>query len=276
YHLTQHVKFYMSSKVDRFEVGEGGVSGVIVRQEGGSTGQRQGNRNQGFGRRYDDEDPAITDADGSITLKRPATDYLCEAAPASSTPSASGGESKATEEGNPATASALAAGALALGPKVRIGAESGKYPVSGFCCLFWCCANSIFGRRYRSFVAGVLGGGSVFGIDSHFYRRVEHWNVAGNHSCPIGTTIAGKGEVTSFRRPEGEQLRYCGYSIGFDEVIVKGDFVAYYVKESMQHDPVCAKAAQLMHLGKMRRARGKNERRGKNELERIEELNETM
>ncbi|KAJ7585120.1 hypothetical protein C8J56DRAFT_1089253 [Mycena floridula] len=50
---------------------------------------------------------------------------------------------------------------------------------------------------------GMLGGRSVFEIgdivqypdlEMGTYRRVEHWNVAGNHGRTIGTTIASRGE----------------------------------------------------------------------------------
>ncbi|KIY66532.1 flavo protein [Cylindrobasidium torrendii FP15055 ss-10] len=99
------------------------------------------------------------------------------------------------------------------------------------------------------------------------HARIEHWNVAANHGRTLGRTIAK--EATTFNKipvfwsAQGQQLRYCGYAVGHDEVIVKGDpgelkFIAYYAKGgkivavcSMQNDPVVSKAARLFQLGKM-------------------------
>ncbi|KAJ8520178.1 hypothetical protein ONZ45_g2978 [Pleurotus djamor] len=90
------------------------------------------------------------------------------------------------------------------------------------------------------------------------YRRVEHWNVAGNQGRSVGKTIAGSLQpfvkVPVFWSAQGQQLRYCGVGQGFDEVIVKGNpaemkFVAYYIKKnvivalaSVQNDPIMVKA----------------------------------
>ncbi|KAF8842076.1 FAD/NAD(P)-binding domain-containing protein [Paxillus ammoniavirescens] len=98
-------------------------------------------------------------------------------------------------------------------------------------------------------------------------RRIEHWNVAGNHGRAVGKTIAGQPQpfvkVPIFWSAQGQQLRYCGLSVGYDEVIINGDpgemkFIAYYVKEgqvvavaSMQNDPVVSKASELFRLGLM-------------------------
>ncbi|KIP10452.1 hypothetical protein PHLGIDRAFT_33845 [Phlebiopsis gigantea 11061_1 CR5-6] len=99
-------------------------------------------------------------------------------------------------------------------------------------------------------------------------RRIEHWNVAGNHGRAVGKTIAeGKGQpfvkVPVFWSAQGQQLRYCGVGAGFDDVIVDGDlealkFVVYYLKAdkviavaSMQRDPVVSKASELLRLGLM-------------------------
>ena len=105
-------------------------------------------------------------------------------------------------------------------------------------------------------------------------RRIEHWNVAGNHGRAVGKSIAeaasGKGgegqpfvKVPVFWSAQGQQLRYCGVGAGFDDVIVDGDldamkFVVYYVKggqvvavASMQRDPVVSKASELLRLGLM-------------------------
>ncbi|KZP31859.1 FAD/NAD(P)-binding domain-containing protein [Athelia psychrophila] len=106
-------------------------------------------------------------------------------------------------------------------------------------------------------------------------RRIEHWNVAGNHGRAVGRTIAleavGKGaeggsefsKVPVFWSAQGQQLRYCGTGAGFDDVIVTGDpgalkFIAYYVKAgkvvavcTMQNDPVVSQASELLRLGLM-------------------------
>ncbi|TBU39755.1 hypothetical protein BD309DRAFT_901165 [Dichomitus squalens] len=99
-------------------------------------------------------------------------------------------------------------------------------------------------------------------------RRIEHWNVAGNHGRAAGKTIAeGKGQpfvkVPVFWSAQGQQLRYCGVGAGFDDVVIDGNpdelkFVAYYTKEetviavaSMQKDPVVSKASELIRLGLM-------------------------
>jgi NADPH-dependent 2,4-dienoyl-CoA reductase/sulfur reductase-like enzyme/nitrite reductase/ring-hydroxylating ferredoxin subunit len=99
-------------------------------------------------------------------------------------------------------------------------------------------------------------------------RRIEHWNVAGNHGRAVGKSIAeGKLQpfvkIPVFWSAQGQQLRYCGTGAGYDDVIIKGDpnamkFIAYYVKTgkvvavaSMQNDPVVIKASELLRLGLM-------------------------
>ncbi|KAF9223461.1 hypothetical protein BS17DRAFT_781899 [Gyrodon lividus] len=98
-------------------------------------------------------------------------------------------------------------------------------------------------------------------------RRIEHWNVAGNHGRAVGKTIAGQPQpfvkVPIFWSAQGQQLRYCGLGAGFDDVIINGNpdemkFIAYYVKKgqvvavaSMQNDPVVSKASELLRLGLM-------------------------
>ncbi|THH19824.1 hypothetical protein EW146_g1420 [Bondarzewia mesenterica] len=98
-------------------------------------------------------------------------------------------------------------------------------------------------------------------------RRIEHWNVAGNHGRAIGKTIAGDPQpfvkVPIFWSAQGQQLRYCGVGAGYDDIIIKGDpaemkFIAYYIKSgkvvavaSMQNDPVVSKASELLRLDLM-------------------------
>ncbi|KAJ3862541.1 hypothetical protein EV359DRAFT_44991 [Lentinula novae-zelandiae] len=97
--------------------------------------------------------------------------------------------------------------------------------------------------------------------------RIEHWNVAGNHGRAVGKTIAGQPQpfvkTPVFWSAQGQQLRYCGYAAGHDDIIIKGNpeemkFIAYYVKQgkvvavaSMQNDPVVSAASELLRLGLM-------------------------
>ncbi|KAL9714193.1 Apoptosis-inducing factor 1 [Leucoagaricus gongylophorus] len=97
--------------------------------------------------------------------------------------------------------------------------------------------------------------------------RIEHWSVAGNQGRAVGKNIAGISQpfnkIPIFWSAQSAQLRYCGISHKYDEVIVKGDpseskFIAYYVQgdrivgvSSMQNDPVVSKAAELLRLGLM-------------------------
>ncbi|KAG2147680.1 hypothetical protein DEU56DRAFT_785385 [Suillus clintonianus] len=98
-------------------------------------------------------------------------------------------------------------------------------------------------------------------------RRIEHWNVAGNHGRAVGKTIAGDpqpfAKVPFFWSAQGQQLRYCGLGADYDDVIIHGNpsdmkFIAYYVHRgevvavsSMQNDPVVSKASELFRLGLM-------------------------
>lgn len=98
-------------------------------------------------------------------------------------------------------------------------------------------------------------------------RRIEHWNVAGNHGRAVGRTIAGKGhpfsKIPIFWSAQG--LRYCGLGgkSNYDDIFIKGNpkegkFVAWYFKDgkvtavaSMGSDPVVMKSSELMRLGIM-------------------------
>ncbi|KLO13068.1 flavo protein [Schizopora paradoxa] len=98
-------------------------------------------------------------------------------------------------------------------------------------------------------------------------RRIEHWNVASNHGRAVGRNIAGKHEPFSkipiFWSAQGQQLRYCGLGVGYDDIHITGNpaelkFVAYYFKggrvvavASMQADPLVTKCSELMRLGLM-------------------------
>jgi len=117
-------------------------------------------------------------------------------------------------------------------------------------------------------VEGVFAIGDVAIYPQHGdLLRVEHWNVAGNHGRAVGKTIAGDAQpfvkTPVFWSAQGQQLRYCGYAAGHDDIIIKGDpgemkFIAYYVKQdkivavaSMQNDPVVSAASELLRLGLM-------------------------
>lgn len=98
-------------------------------------------------------------------------------------------------------------------------------------------------------------------------RRVEHWNVAGNHGRHVGAAIAGKpaayAQVPVFWSSVGKGLRYVGSGADFDEAYLDGSaddlkFVLYQAKNgaitgvaSMGRDPVVMKASELIRLGKM-------------------------
>ncbi|KAH8983206.1 flavoprotein [Lactarius akahatsu] len=104
-------------------------------------------------------------------------------------------------------------------------------------------------------------------LPSGTYRRVEHWNVAGNMGRAVGKTIAGSPQpfvkVPVFWSAQGQQLRYCGIGQGFDDVFIQGNpgelkLLAYYIQggqvtavASMQNDPVVSKASELLRLGLM-------------------------
>ncbi|EKM78680.1 hypothetical protein AGABI1DRAFT_85596 [Agaricus bisporus var. burnettii JB137-S8] len=98
-------------------------------------------------------------------------------------------------------------------------------------------------------------------------KRIEHWDVAGNHGRAAGKHICGKtvpfGTVPIFWSAQGGQLRYCGSSSKIDDVIVQGDpsqnkFIAFHVENgsvvavsSMQNDPIVTKSSQLLKVGLM-------------------------
>jgi len=99
------------------------------------------------------------------------------------------------------------------------------------------------------------------------YRRIEHWNVAGNMGRAVGRTIAGSPQpfvkTPIFCSAQGQELHYCGVGVGYDDIYVQGNpeelkFIAYYIQgglvtavASMQNDPVVSKASELLRLGLM-------------------------
>ncbi|WVQ85561.1 hypothetical protein IAT38_007727 [Cryptococcus sp. DSM 104549] len=102
-----------------------------------------------------------------------------------------------------------------------------------------------------------------------FQRRVEHWNVAGNHGREVAHNITHPDDQVAYTKIPifwssiGKGLRYLGTGAGFDDVYTDGSFkdlkfVTYQAKEgkvtavaSMQRDPIVAKASELMRLGLM-------------------------
>lgn len=98
-------------------------------------------------------------------------------------------------------------------------------------------------------------------------RRVEHWNVAGNHARAVAATIAGKETayelVPIFWSSVGKGLRYVSTGVPHDEEWLDGDsaalkFVLYQAKggkvqtvASMGRDPYVAKASDLIQKGRM-------------------------
>ena len=103
-----------------------------------------------------------------------------------------------------------------------------------------------------------------------FQRRVEHWNVAGNHGRRVAHNIANPKEripftsVPVFWSSVGKGLRYVGTGAGYEDAYTDGNvgelkFVTYQAKKngkitavaSMQRDPYVAKASELLRLDKM-------------------------
>jgi NADPH-dependent 2,4-dienoyl-CoA reductase/sulfur reductase-like enzyme len=101
--------------------------------------------------------------------------------------------------------------------------------------------------------------------------RIEHWNVAQNAGRSVARAIVEPGAkpkafIPVFWSALGQQLRYCGCTIGgYDDVVLTGDtapekpsWIAYYTRgetvvavATMGRDPVMAQAAALMKYGKM-------------------------
>ncbi|KAL1410632.1 Apoptosis-inducing factor 1 [Vanrija albida] len=102
-----------------------------------------------------------------------------------------------------------------------------------------------------------------------FSRRVEHWNVAGNHGREVGRTIANPAEPAAYRRAPhfwssiGKGLRFVSTGAPSDETYLDGSaedlkFVLYQAKDgkittvaSMGRDPIVAKASELFIEGKL-------------------------
>jgi len=120
--------------------------------------------------------------------------------------------------------------------------------------------------------AGDMATFPFFGLDNKEVR-IEHWGMAQYHGMVAGLNMVGK--TTPARSVPffwttifGKSIRYAGYALEYDDVIIDKpengfepdtlNFVAYYAKGeriyavcSMNRDPVCAQAAELMNIGKM-------------------------
>jgi NADPH-dependent 2,4-dienoyl-CoA reductase/sulfur reductase-like enzyme len=102
--------------------------------------------------------------------------------------------------------------------------------------------------------------------------RIEHWNVAQNAGRSVARAIVEPGAkpkafIPVFWSALGQQLRYCGCTIGsgYDDVVLVGEtapekpsWVAYYAAgetvvavATMGRDPVMSQATALMREGKM-------------------------
>lgn len=102
-------------------------------------------------------------------------------------------------------------------------------------------------------------------------RRIEHWNVAGNHGRSVAESIITPSNLKSYDKvpifwsSAGGGLRYVSRANGFDDVYIDGDlsqdelkFAAYYAQgdeivavATIKRDPYMSKAALLMGSGQM-------------------------
>ncbi|WWC58706.1 uncharacterized protein I303_101250 [Kwoniella dejecticola CBS 10117] len=99
-----------------------------------------------------------------------------------------------------------------------------------------------------------------------FPRRVEHWNVAGNHGREVAHNITHPNDQVAYTKVPifwssiGKGLRYLGTGAGFDDSWTDGSidelkFATYQAKNgkitavaTMQRDPIVAKASELLRL----------------------------
>ncbi|WVF70484.1 hypothetical protein IAT40_005274 [Kwoniella sp. CBS 6097] len=97
-------------------------------------------------------------------------------------------------------------------------------------------------------------------------RRVEHWNVAGNHGREAAHNITHPDDLVAYTKVPifwssiGKGLRYLGTGAGFDDSWTDGNidelkFATYQAKNgkvtavaTMQRDPIVSKANELMRL----------------------------
>ncbi|WWC86273.1 uncharacterized protein L201_001146 [Kwoniella dendrophila CBS 6074] len=99
-----------------------------------------------------------------------------------------------------------------------------------------------------------------------FQRRVEHWNVAGNHGREVAHNITHPDDQVAYTKVPifwssiGKGLRYLGTGAGFDDSYTDGNvdelkFATYQAKNgkitavaTMGRDPIVSKANELMRL----------------------------
>lgn len=98
--------------------------------------------------------------------------------------------------------------------------------------------------------------------------RIEHWVTAINQGRIAGANMCSKYQPYVYvpffwSMVAGNSIRYTGYCDSYDDVICEGDltknkFVAYYTKgnkilavASMNKDPICVAANELMKLNRM-------------------------
>lgn len=103
-------------------------------------------------------------------------------------------------------------------------------------------------------------------IAANQQSNVQHWQMAHMHGRIAGLNIAGKptdiNSVPYFWTVQfGKSVRYTGYGVGYDDVIVHGNvdngkFLAYYTKgenviaaASLGWDPIVSQVAQLFNKG---------------------------
>jgi len=125
-------------------------------------------------------------------------------------------------------------------------------------------------KKMETNVADVYAAGDIvefplFTSDNQ-QSNVQHWQMAHQHGRIAGLNIAGKptdiNSVPYFWTVQyGKSIRYSGYGVGFDDVIVHGNFdegkfLAYYTKgdkviaaASLGWDPVVSQFAQLLNKG---------------------------
>ncbi|KAK2185912.1 hypothetical protein NP493_217g03019 [Ridgeia piscesae] len=97
--------------------------------------------------------------------------------------------------------------------------------------------------------------------------NIQHWQMAGQQGRIAALNMLGKD--TEIRSVPffwtvffGKSLRYTGYGVGHDDIIIQGDlegmkFIAYYTKgdyvvavASLNFDPIVAQAAEMFNAGK--------------------------
>ncbi|ELU13703.1 hypothetical protein CAPTEDRAFT_220434 [Capitella teleta] len=97
--------------------------------------------------------------------------------------------------------------------------------------------------------------------------NIQHWQMAHQQGRIVALNMLGF-QVNIHSVPYfwtvifGKSLRYAGYAVGFDDIVIRGDamalkFVAFYTKgdevvavASMNYDPIVSRVADYFHAGK--------------------------